>query len=216
MHLFHSSAVSTLARKQNPRTCSSVGHILSIQSPSSFHRQFSTRSCQTLIPPRAGPCPASKRFYHSALTFQFALASNKPTEKSILRPLHHSTSAIIASHRTEAIARHLSTGASPPPDPSSTMSYSKQPSEFQPRRIGALHTLDFRCYIEKDGTPVSPFHDVPLYANEQQTILNMVVEIPRWSNAKLEVSLSPRRVRQATNSETDLQGRVPESHQARH
>jgi inorganic pyrophosphatase len=67
------------------------------------------------------------------------------------------------------------------------MSYSKQPSEFQPRKVGALHTLDYRCYIEKDGTPVSPFHDIPLYANEQQTVLNMVVEIPRWSNAKLEV-----------------------------
>jgi inorganic pyrophosphatase len=26
-----------------------------------------------------------------------------------------------------------------------------------------------------------------LYANEQQTILNMVVEIPRWTNAKMEV-----------------------------
>lgn len=68
------------------------------------------------------------------------------------------------------------------------MSYSKQPSEFQPRKVGALHTGDFRCYIEdKTGTPVSPFHDIPLYANEQQTVLNMVVEIPRWSNAKLEV-----------------------------
>jgi hypothetical protein len=42
--------------------------------------------------------------------------------------------------------------------------------------------------IEKNGVPVSPFHDIPLFANEEKTILNMVVEIPRWSNAKLEVS----------------------------
>lgn len=57
------------------------------------------------------------------------------------------------------------------------------------RKVGAPHTLEHRVYIEKDGVPVSPFHDVPLYANQEQTILNMIVEIPRWTNAKLEVSL---------------------------
>merc|ERR1711939_1281020 len=94
--------------------------------------------------------------------------------------------AIIASQRSEAISRHLSTAPSSSP---ANMSYSKQPSEFQPRKVGALHTSEYRCYIEdKTGTPVSPFHDIPLYANEQQTVLNMVVEIPRWSNAKLEIS----------------------------
>jgi len=66
-------------------------------------------------------------------------------------------------------------------------SYSKTPSEYSPRTVGQPYTLDYRCYIEKNGQPVSPFHDIPLYANEQQTILNMVVEIPRWSNAKQEV-----------------------------
>jgi inorganic pyrophosphatase len=43
--------------------------------------------------------------------------------------------------------------------------------------------------LEKDGRLISPFHDVPLYANEAKTILNMVVEIPRWTNAKLEVGV---------------------------
>lgn len=68
------------------------------------------------------------------------------------------------------------------------MSYGKQSSEFGVRQIAPKHTLDYRCYTEQNGTPVSPFHDIPLYANEQQTILNMIVEIPRWTNAKLEVS----------------------------
>ena len=58
---------------------------------------------------------------------------------------------------------------------------------YTTRKVGAPHTLEHRVYIEKDGVPVSPFHDIPLYANEQQTILNMVVEIPRWTNAKQEV-----------------------------
>lgn len=59
--------------------------------------------------------------------------------------------------------------------------------QYTVRKIGAANTLEHRVYIEKDGVPVSPFHDIPLYANEQQTILNMVVEIPRWTNGKLEV-----------------------------
>lgn len=56
------------------------------------------------------------------------------------------------------------------------------------RKIGRPNTLEHRTYIEKDGVPISPFHDIPLYANEEQTILNMIVEIPRWTNAKMEVS----------------------------
>jgi len=62
-------------------------------------------------------------------------------------------------------------------------------SKFGIRKIGAPHTLEHRIYVEKDGVPCSPFHDIPLYANEQQTVLNMVVEIPRWTNAKQEVRL---------------------------
>ena len=68
---------------------------------------------------------------------------------------------------------------------------SKAASQYTARKIGAANTLEHRIYIEKDGVPVSPFHDIPLYANEQQTILNMVVEVPRWTNAKMEVCAYP-------------------------
>jgi hypothetical protein len=45
-------------------------------------------------------------------------------------------------------------------------------------------------FKEKDGKIVSPFHDIPLYADpSEKSIVNMVVEIPRWSNAKIEVIL---------------------------
>lgn len=60
-------------------------------------------------------------------------------------------------------------------------------SEYSVRKVAPQHTLEHRVYVEKDGVPVSPFHDIPLYANQEQTILNMIVEIPRWTNAKLEV-----------------------------
>ncbi|KAG8526919.1 Inorganic pyrophosphatase [Bacidia gigantensis] len=62
------------------------------------------------------------------------------------------------------------------------------PGTYSARKIGHPNTFEHRIYIEKDGVPISPFHDIPLYANEQQTVLNMVVEIPRWTNAKIEIS----------------------------
>ena len=61
-------------------------------------------------------------------------------------------------------------------------------SQYSVRKVAAAHTLEHRVYIEKDGVPVSAFHDIPLYANKEQNILNMIVEIPRWTNAKLEIS----------------------------
>lgn len=66
--------------------------------------------------------------------------------------------------------------------------HANAPGGYSVRKNGAPNTLEHRIYIEKDGVPLSPFHDIPLYANEQQTILNMIVEIPRWTNAKMEVS----------------------------
>ncbi|KAI8871665.1 inorganic diphosphatase [Ramicandelaber brevisporus] len=54
---------------------------------------------------------------------------------------------------------------------------------------GQKDTTDFRVSFERDGKPVSPFHDIPLYASEtDKTVFNMVVEIPRWTNAKLEIA----------------------------
>lgn len=84
-----------------------------------------------------------------------------------------------STSRTQQIARHFSKPKSPTPKMSST---------YAVRKNGAPNTLEHRIYIEKDGVPISPFHDIPLYANDQQTILNMIVEIPRWTNAKMEVS----------------------------
>jgi inorganic pyrophosphatase len=83
--------------------------------------------------------------------------------------LHHTLQA-----RSNLIANHFSS--------------SSKMSTFSVRKIGAPNTLEHRVYVEMDGQVVSPFHDIPLYANEQQNVFNMVVEIPRWTNAKLEIS----------------------------
>ncbi|GAV46621.1 hypothetical protein ZYGR_0A02140 [Zygosaccharomyces rouxii] len=59
---------------------------------------------------------------------------------------------------------------------------------YTPRQVGAKNTLDYKVFLEKNGKPVSPFHDIPLYADEEKQIFNMVVEIPRWTNGKLEIT----------------------------
>ncbi|KAK9763000.1 Inorganic pyrophosphatase [Basidiobolus ranarum] len=61
-------------------------------------------------------------------------------------------------------------------------------AEFKTRVVGAPNTLEHRIFFEKDGKPVSPFHDIPLFANDTKNVYNMVVEIPRWTNAKLEIA----------------------------
>ncbi|KAL1928496.1 hypothetical protein VTP01DRAFT_2852 [Rhizomucor pusillus] len=62
-------------------------------------------------------------------------------------------------------------------------------SSFKVRQVGAFHTKDLLLYLEnEDGVPMSFFHDVPLYPDPKNTsVVNMVVEIPRWHNAKLEI-----------------------------
>ncbi|KXN73299.1 inorganic diphosphatase [Conidiobolus coronatus NRRL 28638] len=61
-------------------------------------------------------------------------------------------------------------------------------SEYTTRQFGAPNSAEYRLWIEKNGKVVSPFHDIPLFANDKKTLYNMVVEIPRWTNAKAEIA----------------------------
>ena len=48
---------------------------------------------------------------------------------------------------------------------------------------------DWRIWLEKDGCPASFWHDVPLYPDESnKQVINFVVEIPRWTNGKIEIA----------------------------
>ena len=78
-------------------------------------------------------------------------------------------------------------------------------SEYGLRKVGQPYTADYRVYFERraDGTPVSPFHDIPLFHDKSKKILNMVVEVPRWTNAKFEV-IHARRLRRRLR--TDVAG----------
>jgi len=53
--------------------------------------------------------------------------------------------------------------------------------------VGEEGTLEFRLFFEKDGQRISPWHDIPLVADEQN-VFNMVVEIPKGTNAKMELA----------------------------
>ena len=61
---------------------------------------------------------------------------------------------------------------------------------LEPR--GKLYTESYRLFFKNEhGQPISPFHDIPLRASEEENdVFNMVVEVPRWTNAKMEISKS--------------------------
>ncbi|KAI0109667.1 inorganic pyrophosphatase [Nemania sp. FL0031] len=161
----------------------------------SHHPSFSlTSTAVKCVVSATAPC--STRNFHSSHTHPAAIllhsrrtiSSSSPCSSSLSSSAGTSTPvANIASQRSAQLARHFSGSPSShttsAPGPTSTMA-----SPYSIRKVAAPNTLEHRVYFEKDGVPVSPFHDIPLYANKEQTILNMIVEIPRWTNAKLEIS----------------------------
>eukprot|EP01095_Lingulamoeba_sp_RSL-Kostka_P002652 TRINITY_DN13566_c0_g1_i1.p1 TRINITY_DN13566_c0_g1~~TRINITY_DN13566_c0_g1_i1.p1 ORF type:complete len:402 (-),score=182.81 TRINITY_DN13566_c0_g1_i1:97-1302(-) len=53
---------------------------------------------------------------------------------------------------------------------------------------GNMNDQSYRVYYEKDGQVISPFHDIPLFADKDNNVFNMVCEIPRNTNAKMEIN----------------------------
>ncbi|XP_072261762.1 inorganic pyrophosphatase 2, mitochondrial [Pyxicephalus adspersus] len=69
---------------------------------------------------------------------------------------------------------------------------------------GRPNTKEYRIFFKNsDGKFISPFHDIPLYAGTEEnndvpakklksswdkSVFNMVVEVPRWTNAKMEIA----------------------------
>ncbi|KAM4604215.1 inorganic pyrophosphatase 2, mitochondrial [Polymixia lowei] len=95
-----------------------------------------------------------------------------------------------ASHRklvTQAIAPPL---------------YLRKMMHYQTEERGHPNSPNYRIYFKtSEGKFISPFHDIPLYAETKQDndvppkkmkkselLFNMIVEVPRWSNAKMEIA----------------------------
>ena len=54
---------------------------------------------------------------------------------------------------------------------------------------GKYGTTDYKLYVTQNGAIVSPWHDIPLYAEGGSKYeVNFIVEIPMFSTAKMEVS----------------------------
>ncbi|KAM9329047.1 inorganic pyrophosphatase 2, mitochondrial [Gastrophryne carolinensis] len=69
---------------------------------------------------------------------------------------------------------------------------------------GRPNTAEYRLFFKNaDGKFISPFHDIPLFAGDEEnkdvpakklkpnwekTVFNVVIEVPRWSNAKMEIA----------------------------
>lgn len=63
-------------------------------------------------------------------------------------------------------------------------------SQFKIEEHGKKDTDEYRIFLKTlDDVYVSPFHDIPLIPNDQEPkVFNMIVEIPRWTNAKMEIN----------------------------
>ncbi|KAE8300246.1 Inorganic pyrophosphatase [Larimichthys crocea] len=82
--------------------------------------------------------------------------------------------------------------------------YLRNTMHYQTEERGRPNSTDYRIYFKtSEGKYVSPFHDIPLIAEgeqdndvpakkpkktESEVLFNMVVEVPRWSNAKMEIA----------------------------
>ncbi|KAM9314076.1 inorganic pyrophosphatase 2, mitochondrial [Pholidichthys leucotaenia] len=82
--------------------------------------------------------------------------------------------------------------------------YLRKKMHYQTEQRGQPNSPDYRLYFKtSEGKYISPFHDIPLIVeteqgsdvpakkprnNESEVLYNMVVEVPRWSNAKMEIA----------------------------
>ncbi|XP_019730181.1 inorganic pyrophosphatase 2, mitochondrial isoform X3 [Hippocampus comes] len=60
---------------------------------------------------------------------------------------------------------------------------------FSTEARGQPNTVGYRLFFKNaEGQYISPFHDIPVFADEAQNIFHAVVEVPRWTNAKMEIA----------------------------
>lgn len=67
------------------------------------------------------------------------------------------------------------------------------PQMFRAVEEGVGGTHDWRCFIERDGARVSPWHHIPTSDDTtliENSTLNFVCEIPKGTTAKMEIDTS--------------------------
>lgn len=104
------------------------------------------------------------------------------------------SSFILETRSSTTVSNHLVLN----PNKIFRMASTNAQSRYEIVERGQLNTLSYRCYFRDAETKaiISPFHDIPLVnsqytASSEQpgtTVYNMVVEVPRWTNAKMEIT----------------------------
>lgn len=59
---------------------------------------------------------------------------------------------------------------------------------YEIERLPTSETGEECLFFKSNGQRISPWHDIPLFADDACEVLNMVVEIPRQTSAKMEAS----------------------------
>jgi inorganic pyrophosphatase len=71
----------------------------------------------------------------------------------------------------------------------STVKQIRTMASFTTVTRGSENTLEYRLFYKNaNGETISPFHDIPCYVEGKDKVYNMVVEVPRWTNAKMEIA----------------------------
>ena len=58
-------------------------------------------------------------------------------------------------------------------------------SAYTTEERGESNTDTYKVFVKDSQGPISPFHDIPLSSGDNT--FHMVVEVPRWTNAKMEI-----------------------------
>ncbi|KAM7154660.1 inorganic pyrophosphatase 2, mitochondrial isoform 3-T3 [Molossus nigricans] len=81
------------------------------------------------------------------------------------------------------VVARLAGGAIAGPGPRRTM------ATYRTEERGHPHSAGYRLFFKNEaGHYISPFHDIPLKVDSKENLFNMIVEVPRWTNAKMEIA----------------------------
>uniref|UniRef100_A0A8D8TCS5 inorganic diphosphatase n=1 Tax=Cacopsylla melanoneura TaxID=428564 RepID=A0A8D8TCS5_9HEMI len=60
---------------------------------------------------------------------------------------------------------------------------------IRPVARGIPKTSDYRIFYKSEHGIISPLHDIPLYAVKRDRLFNMIVEMPKWTQTQMQMSL---------------------------
>ncbi|KAF8371633.1 pyp-1, partial [Pristionchus pacificus] len=190
LRLFVSSSTTLGIRSSGMGAVCCSSNLSTVPHPHSLERFPPGHIVGGVRPLRLDPAPQGKRRERLVDTGSenqsTAVTDLPPSTSSHSLPIGQMFRAVTSSLTSDAFAyqqkRPYSTVLV------SGMSGDSAMIKYETEEKGSLYTLDYRCYIKGPQGYVSPWHDIPLYADESKKVFNMIVEIPRWTNAKMEMA----------------------------